>query len=395
MNLGVLVSALLPVCLGFAVSLHAAELPAAKDKLDTVERRIGEERKRIKALLRKEGSLLTEMDRINKLLNARIEELRDLDRQAELLKKSLDSTAKEIETLSDAIGRQKARLKIRMRSLYDHYREGEIASLVSTGDYQSFIQETKLISYLTQADKELIKEYRANREKLDINRSRLLELEGGIRLSKSRTEAKKREIEIEKGKKEILLEEVRKSKKHKRKLLRELEQAAEDLKELIRKEEEARITAFPMMETPFPELKGRLPGPVSGRVTVKFGQQIDPLFDTPVFRNGVEIQTTPGEMVRAAYPGVVVFADWFKGFGQLVILSHGPDYHTLYAHLSETYVKSGESVTGQQEVGRVGNTGSYVGPTLYFEIRKKGKPIDPLAWLVKETKGPESAVYIK
>lgn len=394
MRLIFLATAVLPVFLGIAVSVHA-ELPAARDRLDSMEMRIDEERNLIKELLRKEGSLLTEMDRINKLLDARTEELRELDRQARMLEKNLDSTKREIEALTVAISAQKERLKTRMRSLYNHYREGEIASLVSTGDYQSFIQESKLISYLTQADKELIEEYGKNRDQLEISRRRLLELEEGIRLSKSRTEVKKQEVEIEIDKKKFLLDEVRKSKKHKRRLLREMEQAAEDLRELIRREEEARKAALPAVRVPFVDLKGRLPGPVSGRVTVKFGQQIDPLFDTPVFRNGVEIQTTPGEMVRAAYPGVVVFADWFKGFGQLVIISHGPDYHTLYAHLSETYVKRGERVTGQQEVGRVGNTGSYVGPTLYFEIRRKGRPIDPLAWLVKDTKGPKSAVYIK
>ena len=75
------------------------------------------------------------------------------------------------------------------------------------------------------------------------------------------------------------------------------------------------------------------------------------------------------------------FADWFKGYGKLVILDHGRGYYSLYAQASELKVSEGDSVTSGQVLGLVGDTDSLVGSSLYFEIRKNGVPQDPLRWL--------------
>jgi septal ring factor EnvC (AmiA/AmiB activator) len=77
----------------------------------------------------------------------------------------------------------------------------------------------------------------------------------------------------------------------------------------------------------------------------------------------------------------VIYADWFKGYGHLIILDHGGGYFTLYAHASEIQARLGDSVSRGQVIGKVGDTGSLEGAQLYFELRHKGKPQDPLAWL--------------
>ena len=79
--------------------------------------------------------------------------------------------------------------------------------------------------------------------------------------------------------------------------------------------------------------------------------------------------------------GKVVFAEWFKGYGQMVIINHGDGYHTLYGSLSEIFTKVGDIIKGKQAVGRVGKSGLLTSPGLYFELRYKGKPLDPLQWL--------------
>ena len=83
----------------------------------------------------------------------------------------------------------------------------------------------------------------------------------------------------------------------------------------------------------------------------------------------------------AVADGAVIYADWFKGYGRLIILDHGGGYFTLYAHAAEIWARSGDSVSRGQVIGKVGDTGSLEGPQLYFELRHKGKPQDPLAWL--------------
>jgi murein hydrolase activator len=87
--------------------------------------------------------------------------------------------------------------------------------------------------------------------------------------------------------------------------------------------------------------------------------------------------------VMAIYDGKVMFAEWFKGYGKSIILSHPGGVYTLYAHNSELTVQRGDSVQKGQMVARAGSTGSLNGPSLYFEVREKDQPVNPLQWLRK------------
>ena len=78
-----------------------------------------------------------------------------------------------------------------------------------------------------------------------------------------------------------------------------------------------------------------------------------------------------------------MFAQWLKGYGNLMIINHGNNYYTLYAHVEEMYKKKGEQVDIGEIIGTAGDTGSIKGPCLHFEVRHHGKPVDPLKWLKK------------
>lgn len=127
--------------------------------------------------------------------------------------------------------------------------------------------------------------------------------------------------------------------------------------------------------------KGRLPWPAMGKVTSHFGQQIEKAFGTVTSKNGIEIAAPAGERVQAVAPGVVVFADWMRGYGQLVVVDHGDETHTLAAHLGELMAAVGDRVEQGQTLGTVGDTGSLTGSMLYFEIRRRGAAEDPVPWL--------------
>jgi murein DD-endopeptidase MepM/ murein hydrolase activator NlpD len=112
-----------------------------------------------------------------------------------------------------------------------------------------------------------------------------------------------------------------------------------------------------------------------------FGAQVHPRFGTRTFKSGVDIEASDGTDVRAVYAGHVVYSGWFKGYGNLVILDHGHEYFTLYAHLTDVAVKEGDDVRQGQRLAGVGDSGSLAGPRLYFEVRYQGKPQDPEQWL--------------
>ena len=121
--------------------------------------------------------------------------------------------------------------------------------------------------------------------------------------------------------------------------------------------------------------------PVNGKITDLFGPYKNTKFNIVNFRSGINIQAERGEPVRAVYKGVTLFASWFKGYGNLIIIDHGNHYYTLYAHAEELFKQKGAVVEAGEVFATVGDTGSMIGPALHFEVRHHGKPINPLPWI--------------
>jgi len=122
---------------------------------------------------------------------------------------------------------------------------------------------------------------------------------------------------------------------------------------------------------------------VRGQLLTRFGIQRHPQFGTVVYRRGIDIAARIGDEVRVVHDGQVVYADWYKGYGRLVIIDHGEGLYSLYGHLSQLEVGGGERVSRGKVIGLAGDTGSLKGPKLYFEVRRNGEAEDPLLWLAK------------
>jgi septal ring factor EnvC (AmiA/AmiB activator) len=127
--------------------------------------------------------------------------------------------------------------------------------------------------------------------------------------------------------------------------------------------------------------RGGLLWPGDGPITLSFGRQRHPVYDTYTLSKGIEIGAEADSPVRAVFEGRVAFADWFRGYGQVVILNHGNDFFTLYGHLAVINLRVGEWVETSGQVGTVGDTGSLTGPSLYFEIRQGANALNPSSWL--------------
>jgi septal ring factor EnvC (AmiA/AmiB activator) len=129
---------------------------------------------------------------------------------------------------------------------------------------------------------------------------------------------------------------------------------------------------------PFASLKGRLQLPVIGELMNRYGAQREESGST---WKGLFIRSVSGETVHAVADGMVVYADWLRGFGNLLILDHGTGYMSLYANNEGLLRKVGESVRGGDPVSTVGASGGQADSGLYFELRRDGKPFDPLKWV--------------
>lgn len=145
-----------------------------------------------------------------------------------------------------------------------------------------------------------------------------------------------------------------------------------------RGERNERVPEAAIRESDFPTLKGRLRLPVRGELADRFGT---PRQDSGLASKGVFIRAGAGEEVRAVASGEVVYADWMRGFGNLLILDHGGGYLTIYGNNEAVLKRPGETVRAGDVVATVGATGGNQAPGLYFEMRHLGRPFDPLPWV--------------
>ncbi|PXX96622.1 murein hydrolase activator EnvC family protein [Halomonas sp. LBP4] len=158
------------------------------------------------------------------------------------------------------------------------------------------------------------------------------------------------------------LEDLNQDRAHAERVLREVQEALARLQR-------------PPPSTAIEQTQGELPWPVQGQVASRFRR------GDGVHRNGMLIRAAEGTPVRAVHGGRVVFADWMRGFGNLLIVDHGDQVMTLHAHLQHFGVEVGQAVSRGDTLGAVGASGGHDTPALYFEVRRGGEPIDPQSWI--------------
>jgi septal ring factor EnvC (AmiA/AmiB activator) len=131
----------------------------------------------------------------------------------------------------------------------------------------------------------------------------------------------------------------------------------------------------------FSESKGLLKMPVEGKILFFFGPYRHPDYKVTNFHGGIDIQADRGDPVICVWPGEVVFSDWFRGYGNLIIVNHGDNYHTLYAHLEDRFKIKGDLVEAGEVIATTGDSGTASDTGLHFQVRHHGKALDPLEWI--------------
>jgi len=358
-------------------SIASAETP--KEEYQRLQKEMESHRRKIEEAKRREHSVLEEIDTANRGLDTVRNELR---RQRILLQRTeseIVAVEAEIAANTDYLGNQRAWMKRKLQAMQRYGQSYELLVLFTgADDVAQIMRRWKYLEILALYERKAIEGYIGTLKRLQDKEKQLENLRVALRGSEDRIRQAEKTLAEKKKDRENLLSAVRSEKSAQEKMLIELEEASRKLYEVIRKLEEKETYEG----RGFATLKGRLAWPVNGKVAIPYGSQKDPRFNTPVFRNGIYIKADD-DSIKAVHEGKVVFADWFKGYGNLLIINHGEGYHTLYANLSEIFFRVGDIIKGQEVVGRAGESGIINAPSLYFEIRYKGKPLDPVQWLRK------------
>lgn len=140
----------------------------------------------------------------------------------------------------------------------------------------------------------------------------------------------------------------------------------------------------PPLKGQFAKLKGRLMMPALGKIVGRFGQARANVSGKSTTWKGLQIQAKQGSDVLACAAGQVVFSDWLRGFGNLIIIDHGDGFLSIYGNNESLYKSVGDRINRGDTIASVGNTGGEDVPGLYFELRHNGRPFNPLPWIGKE-----------
>jgi septal ring factor EnvC (AmiA/AmiB activator) len=366
-------------------------LQTEQRKLQQTQKQLKEERERAAAARARETSLLAELEEIERRLAAKKGDVARLDARIKKAQSDVQLFRGEITKLEKQRAGQTNALAARLRVMYRvHAQGGALPVILSGEDPVTRAVAVRHLASLAALDARLIQEYRGTSEKLADRKSR--EEAQQQELSGLYEDAKREQAEVDRevGKRRVILAKVRDERAYHERMVGELTEASNRLEAFIRElqAKQRKLAKIPPpkggIEPPavgFGALKGRLPWPTEGRIVTGYGAQVHPRFGTRTFRNGVDIEAAVGREVLAVHAGHVIYTGWFKGYGNLIIVDHGNEYYTLYAHIAEIEAKEGEDVRQGQRIGTVGDTGSLAGPRLYFEVRYQGKPQDPEQWL--------------
>lgn len=354
------------------------EAEAKRQELEQLRGKIDASRKRLEAAQGKEKSILGRIEAINRKMDDSAKRIRELEKQVPATVAAVEDKAADIRRIEKEIKAATPRIRSAAR-LHQRYRQaGWLKILLASSSTDEISRKVAFGRRINNYALGLIEAPVRKRAQLRQEQEALVAMQDQLERERDELQSGRAELEEERSSLQTVLGSVRRDESTAKRALKEMQQSEAELRQLI-----ASLSQRSGLQTDFERQKGVLPWPVPGRVTQRFGQQVDPRYHTVIVNKGVTIAPSKGEAtVHAVHEGRVVFADWFRGYGKMAVLDHGDGYYSVYAHLGELSIALGSDIVWNQTIGTIGQTGLSEEPQLYFEIRRDGTPLDPGDWLV-------------
>jgi septal ring factor EnvC (AmiA/AmiB activator) len=317
-------------------------------------------------------------------------DLRELGAQAREHNKRLAELNAESRRREEALKAQQTALA---NLLYRHYLGGQsepLKLLLNREDPGQITRRLHYFGYISRARAETIAELRASLARLREVAREAEQKAAELSAVTAEQRAQRARLEREKRARNQVLARISRDVERQRREIGTLKRDEARLAKLVASLAKLMARAKPAPrprgerapavpeDSPFARLKGRLSPPVRGELANRFGS---PRSDGGVLWKGLFISARAGEEVRAVADGRVVFADWLRGFGNLLIIDHGDAFMSLYGNNEALYKRVGDIIHGGEPVAAVGNSGGNPNSGLYFELRHQGRPLDPLDWV--------------
>ena len=366
---------------GWAAKKGAKEIDALlqdeQKELRLLKKKIAKQERLISSAGKKEGQLLSNLRKVDNQIKLKERELKIYQWNFLINKKKLAKLERNIESNKQNLKAQKLLLGKRFRQIY---KEGPVFPLkiaFSSENASEFLQNLKYMELIAKHDASLMNGFKNQFEDMKAEKQSLLAVRAKLVRLEKEALGKRGEFKKAREDKKRFLKKIKKKKKYGIQTRNELKNASKNLNNLIEKllSKLASGEGLDILDK-----KGRLVFPVKGKILNKFGRQKDKQYGSYIVHNGINIKARTGTPVKSIFNGKVLYTGELEGYGNLVIIGHGKDYHSLYGHLDQIDVKTNQVIHSGDVIGLSGDTGSLVGETLYLEMREKGKPIEPVRW---------------
>jgi septal ring factor EnvC (AmiA/AmiB activator) len=380
-----------------------SELREGRNELEEMRKQIERTEAQVLDLEKKESSTRRRLDEISAAMKAAMDLRFAYERQVERLDTDVSQRSADLDIARANTLDLRRRLGNHIDRIYRRGKPAFIGVLFGADDFGAGLRRARYVANVLSAERALMKEYRTQSNRLEIEVRRLRERQAELTELKSAQLRESQRMERLQAKHASVLNETQRERKEVESLLISMQESAKALEELIERLEEDRLAAkrerarrpnqrpdrspsgdprdaYVPSES-FSNFKGKLRWPTTGKILERYGKSTHPTYGTATFNSGIDIQADAGDAIRAVADGQVEFVDWVAGYGKTVILSHGDGYYTLYAHASRVLVSPGDRVKARDSIALVGSTDSLRGDCLRFELRKGGKAVNPLPWL--------------
>ena len=400
----------------FAASKSERKPAKPKEKLDSIHERIESLKKELNTTKEAHADVADALKKSEKAISESNRKLFELRQEQNKHSERLEVLQSQKSNLETTIEGQKRLLAQQLYQQYLHGRESYLQIILQEKDPSAASRQVQYFGYVSKARSQLIASTKSNLNQVaKLNEETSQALKEVVTL-KGKQEAERKNLETQKTARGKVLQELAGKIQSQSKEIEKLKRDERNLSELVERlaraasekqanqaktkpqeqasnkaTEEAPNRPAQMLgrnETlpsssfggvSFGELRGKLNLPVRGEITNRFGSARE---DTGVTWKGLFIKSSEGNEVKSIANGRVVFADWMRGFGNLMIIDHGDGYMSLYGNNQALLRKMGDTVKGGDTIASVGNSGGNSTSGLYYELRNRSKPFDPMSWSV-------------
>ncbi|MDA0830480.1 MAG: peptidoglycan DD-metalloendopeptidase family protein [Proteobacteria bacterium] len=352
-----------------------------QDKIKNTDQKILKEQKKIKEEQTKQRKAKQELIKTKKEINNLDQNLNRLSKRERSLLGELKALEKKERVLKSSIKEEKIRLSQLIKRTYILGYSPEAGPAIDT------LSDSKVSAFylkkIAMKRSEIIKNFNSKITEIDRLQEKKLGIRKELKKIKKDTSKQKNVAEREKLKTSSEIDgtktrikrsenKISENKKRLTQLFAELEK---------RKKDRIKNNNLPdrsLSGKPFNTLKGKLRLPALGTITSKFGQK---RVGSELPWEGIFISSNQGNSVKSIAGGSVVYSDWLRGFGNLIIVDHGKGYYSLYGNNETIWAREGDQLDAGDQLGTVGNSGGHKGPGVYFEVRHNSKPLNPMEWV--------------